>query len=236
MIILATNNTHKLREFSEILGLKVLRPSDFGLTFSALENGSDFESNAMIKAKGLLDSIKLCHATPLESKLSKIIILADDSGLCVDSLNGMPGIYSARFANFLKGKESQENSSDKENKEALKAALREKGLWGSKAKFVCAIAYIVVESFVIQKSGAATGECEGIIALKESGEGGFGYDSMFYIDNIESKIDFDIKNIAFMGTLTHSLANIDAKEKNKISHRYKALTTLKQTLRNLDRI
>lgn len=234
MIILATNNTHKLREFSEILGLKVLRPSDFGLTFSALENGSDFESNAMIKAKGLLDSIKLCHAAPLESKLSKIIILADDSGLCVDSLNGVPGIYSARFANFLKGEEK--NSSDKENKEALKAALCEKGLWGSKAKFVCAIAYVVVESFVIQKSGVVQGECEGIVALKESGDGGFGYDSMFYIDNIESKIDFDIKNIAFMDTLTHSLANIDAKEKNKISHRYKALTTLKQTLRNLDRI
>lgn len=155
-IMLATNNAHKVEEFQTMLGplgyhVKSLLDLDYEIDIE--ETGSTFEENALLKAQAIYD---LLH----------IEVIADDSGLCVNALNGAPGIYSARFM----GKDTSYNEKNQYIIEQCKDAS------DSGAQFVCAIAYVKRDgTHVICK-----GVVEGQIYHKMEGENGFGYDPIFY--------------------------------------------------------
>ena len=157
-IIIATQNPHKLEEIREIARLYGVNGIDFeaidsSLDFDPVEDGKTFEENSLIKAK---EANHLTHT----------YTLADDSGLCVEALDGAPGIHSARYA------ETPQKRIDK-----LLDALR--GEINRKAKFVCAITLINPSGEV---EFTSRGECKGEIALSQSGTHGFGYDPVFLVD------------------------------------------------------
>ena len=152
-IVFATGNPHKLHEINEISkgsGIEFVLPPD---NFDPDETGLTFEENSYIKAKEA-------------ARLSGSISLADDSGLCVDALNGEPGIYSARYA------KTPQARIDK-----LLANLTDVG--NRKAKFVCAMTLVDESGNILDKE---IGECHGQIAQKQSGVNGFGYDPIFLVD------------------------------------------------------
>lgn len=269
LIFIATNNMHKVQEIQNILQKDVISPKDIGIyEFNPIETGDTFEKNAAKKANALLKAMQNLSKSYLALK-GKILIIADDSGLCVDLLDGTPGVYSARYAALFneglfsanrhnkkllnKILLSKLQPSDEENREALKQALKQKGFIISTAMFRCCIAYIVVEidsNGILQEilRGEANGICRGVVALKECGENGFGYDSMFYtkydfeafknvsllsLDNMESRA-FAVPRDAYsnfaLQSLQESFATISLEEKNKISHRNRALLNLKEQL------
>ena len=150
--VLATHNPGKLREMSAILGelgVEVVSPADVGITVDVEETGTTFAENAMLKAKAI------CAAAGLPA-------IADDSGLCVDALNGGPGVYSARYGG--------EGLDDKGRYMLLLNSMR--GQTTRKAHFACAIAC----AFPNGDELTAQGQCDGAIAFAPMGEGGFGYD------------------------------------------------------------
>ncbi len=219
--ILATNNFHKIKEFADVFNTKILCPKDLGISdFEPLENGATFDENAMIKAQCLYEKIQNLHCLH-----TNYIIFADDSGLCVEAIDNMPGIFSARYAHICHNKMTQENASDSENRKALINTLMSRNLWGSYAFFQCSIAYVaclqdsvVSEDSLLQYdiqyrrtsigdyviNGVVHGRCEGIVAIKEQGNHGFGYDSMFYRDremnNISDAIDFTLQHTVASST------------------------------------
>ncbi len=149
-IVFATGNAHKLKEIQEIAkntGIEFILPGD---GFNPIENGDTFEENSLIKAKEA-------------ARVSGNISLADDSGLCVDALNGAPGIHSARYA------ETPQARIDK-----LLNAINGKTV--RSAKFVCAMTLVDENGKILFKT---RGECLGKIAEKQSGQNGFGYDPVF---------------------------------------------------------
>ena len=155
--ILATHNPGKLREMSDILshlGVEVVSPADVGITVEVEETGTTFAENAMLKAKAI------CAASGLPA-------IADDSGLCVDALNGGPGVYSARYGG--------EGLDDKGRYTLLLNSMR--GQTTRAAHFACAIAC----AFPDGKTLTAEGRCDGAIAFAPMGEGGFGYDPVFLV-------------------------------------------------------
>ena len=155
--ILATHNPGKLREMSDILshlGVEVVSPADMGITVEVEETGTTFAENAMLKAKAI------CAASGLPA-------IADDSGLCVDALNGGPGVYSARSGG--------EGLDDRGRYMLLLNSLR--GQTTRAAHFACAIAC----AFPDGKTLTAEGRCDGAIAFAPLGEGGFGYDPVFLV-------------------------------------------------------
>ena len=190
-LVIATGNAGKLKEMKEMLGdlFDVIGLKEAGATATAEENGSTFAENALIKAEDIF-------------KQTGENVLADDSGLCVEALGGAPGIYSARYAG--------ENAT-----QAQKNALLLKNLQGAenrKAKFVCSVALILKNGRVIQ----AEGETEGEILQSENGNGGFGYDPLFF--------SYDLKK---------SFGDCTDDEKNSLSHRSRALQNLLEKLRAL---
>lgn len=158
-IVFATGNPHKLQEINEIskgLGIEfILPPADF----NPIENGETFEENSYIKAKEASD-------------LSHCISLADDSGLCVEALNGEPGIYSARYA------QTPQKRIDK-----LLTNLAPFG--NRKAKFVCAMTLVDEFGKVLDRE---IGECHGKISEQQFGTNGFGYDPIFIPDGYDVTI------------------------------------------------
>ncbi len=182
--ILASKNKHKAEEIKQILGedYEIKTMSEVGLeNFEIKEDGKTFEENAAKKAIQVYNLIKMPT-------------IADDSGLCVDYLDGAPGIYTARFA----GK----NASDNDNINKLLKELDGVSFEKRKAKFVCVIAFIESN----EKPKFFRGECSGFITDKRFGKSGFGYDPIFYYPEFNC-----------------TLAGLEIEEKNKISHRYKAL-------------
>ncbi len=160
--ILATKNPNKLKEMQRILmplGITVKCEKDFDFPFDDVEeNGLTFEENALLKAR----------SAAIQSGLPAI---ADDSGLCVDALNGEPGIYSARYAG--------DGNSDSNNDKLLKnmASVPDEK---RTAKFVCAVCcYFSEDNYFFVR-----GECNGLIAHERHGNGGFGYDPIFIHDGI----------------------------------------------------
>lgn len=183
-LLIATGNAGKLREMKEILGdyFQVLGLNEYGVKSLAEETGSTFEENAYIKARDIF-------------KRTGENVLADDSGLCVESLNGEPGIYSARYAG--------ENATQAQKNELLLSRLARCD--NRRAKFVCSVV-------LIRKDGrafTATGETGGKILQKECGNGGFGYDPLFYSDDLQK-----------------SFGEASEEEKNAVSHRSRALRNL----------
>ena len=155
--VLATHNPGKLREMGEILkdfGIEVVSPRDLGLTVDVEETGTTFAENAMLKAKAI------CKAADLPA-------IADDSGLCVDALNGAPGVYSARYGG--------EGLDDRGRYMLLLSSLR--GAPTRAAHFACAVAC----AFPNGDTLTAEGRCDGSIAYAPLGEGGFGYDPVFLL-------------------------------------------------------
>lgn len=187
--ILATHNPGKLREMAAILsqyGVEVVSPADVGITVDVEETGTTFAENAMLKAKAI------CAAADLPA-------IADDSGLCVDALNGGPGVYSARYGG--------EGLDDKGHYTLLLQNMR--GQTTRAAHFACAIAC----AFPNGDELTAEGRCDGTIAFAPMGEGGFGYDPVFFVP----------EKAKTFGQLT-------AEEKSAISHRGKALKAFSEKL------
>lgn len=159
-IVAATGNKGKVREFQEILGkmdFEVISMKDMGIDAEVEETGSTFEENALIKARAI-------------AMLCDYPVISDDSGLCVDALDGAPGIYSARFAG--------EDADDKDRNMYLLKLLN--GVENRKAHYVAAIAYITPDGKEITTVGTTDGE----ILTEEQGTGGFGYDPLFYCTEI----------------------------------------------------
>lgn len=178
-IVFATGNAHKLQEIQEIAkntGIEFILPNK---GFNPIETGKTFEENSIIKA---MEAARVSHK----------ISLADDSGLCVDALNGAPGIHSARYA------ETPQARIDK-----LLNAIN--GETNRDAKFVCAMTLVDENGKILFKT---RGECLGKIAEKQSGLNGFGYDPVFLTKDTD---------------YTKTMAEMSEEEKNKISHRGRAL-------------
>lgn len=186
ILVIATKNQNKLREFKEILKdlqIEIRSLDDFGPIPEAIEDGDTFDENAYKKA---------IHT----AKVLGLPAIADDSGLVVDSLNGAPGVYSARF--------SGENATDEENLQKLITDL--KGVENRKAHFQCVLSIAVPSGPALTYEGS----CEGTIIDEKRGESGFGYDPIFYYEEYEK-----------------TFAELTMQEKNKISHRGKALNQVK---------
>lgn len=185
-IVFASGNKHKIKEVGQMLpNFNVVGYKDLGFDFEIEENGKTFYENALIKAKTVCEKLNLPA-------------LADDSGICVDALNGEPGIYSARYAG---------DGNDKHNNQLLLKNMQNQT--NRKAKFVCCMVFYKPSGEII----TATGETHGQILYKEQGENGFGYDPLFFSDDLQK----------CLGVAT-------AEEKNTISHRYRAISALKDKL------
>lgn len=159
--ILATNNMKKLAEMQRILsplGINVVTAKMLGIDLPEVEeDGTTFEENARIKAKSA------CDITNMPS-------IADDSGLCVDYLDGAPGIFSARF--------SGEHGNDEKNNDLLLEKLKNVPMHDRTAYYVCAICCIFPDG----KEITVRGECHGYIGFERDGNEGFGYDPLFLVD------------------------------------------------------
>lgn len=189
IVLVATGNKGKLEEIKSILGgYRVLGAKEAGISFDAEETGETFAENAAIKAREL-------------KKLTEYAVLADDSGLCVDALEGAPGVYSARYAG--------ENATDDENVDKLLLAMSNVPEEKRGAQFKSVVCLITEEGEEIFGEGS----CSGHILFARSGNGGFGYDPVFYSDDFGKSF----------GVLTHE-------EKNEVSHRKRALVDLLQKL------
>ncbi len=185
ILLVATGNIGKLKEIKSILtDYQVMGAKEAGLSFDAEENGADFCDNALIKAQAL-------------KSLTGHAVLADDSGLCVDALDGAPGVYSARYAG--------ENATDGANIDKLLGALSEIPDEKRTARFRCSMCLIKEDGEILFGEGA----CEGKILFARDGEGGFGYDPVFY--------SFD---------LNESFGTLSSEQKNSVSHRKRALEDL----------
>ncbi len=190
-LIFATGNKDKMKEIRMILadsGYEILSMKEAGIEADIVEDGKTFEENAIIKATAI-------------SKLAGCLVLADDSGLEVDAMNGAPGIYSARF----EGVDTPYSIKNKIIMDKLEGLPEEKRT----ARFVCAIAAAWPDGRIETRRGTI----EGRIAHEPAGENGFGYDPIFYVPEY--------------GKTT---AQLDPEEKNKISHRGKALMMIKEVL------
>lgn len=187
-IIAATKNKNKLREFGEILkGFEIISQEEAGVNIDVEETGTTFEENSYLKAKAIYD-------------ITGITTIADDSGLCVDALNGEPGVYSARYGG--------EGYDDKGRVQLLLKNMKDVPDEERTARFVCVITLVGDEGVL-----TARGECEGRIDYEPKGENGFGYDPVFYVDRFEK-----------------TLAEVTPEEKNSISHRGKALKIFAEKL------
>jgi XTP/dITP diphosphohydrolase len=183
-LVVATRNKKKLTEIKDILkGIKLdlLSLGDYKHVPRVLENGKSFQENAVKKAARLARwTGKLC--------------LGEDSGLCVDALDGAPGIYSARF--------SGKDKSDLKNNLKLLKLLNGLPFAKRKAHYVCAVALADKEGLL----GVVEGSCSGLIVPTPAGQAGFGYDPLFYIPKYKK-----------------TFAQLGEKIKHKMSHRYHAL-------------
>jgi len=174
-LLLATNNRGKARELKELLRelpFELVLPGELGITAEVEETGGSLEENAALKATVL-------------ARESRLLALADDSGLEVDALGGEPGPLSARYAG--------EGASDKDRVEYLLAKLKGVPREKRTARFRCVIAIATPEG----KVELCYGECQGLITFGPRGEKGFGYDPVFYfpeLDKTMAELPLDVKN------------------------------------------
>ena len=161
-IVLASNNKHKIKEFKDILkGIEILSLNDIGFNDDIIEDGETFLENALIKAKTVSKYLK--------SRGLNYTVLADDSGLCVNSLDGNPGIYSARYAS---------NHDDKANRDLLIKNLSDKE--DKSAYFICLIVKYNIDGTYDYYEGKTMGK----IISEERGKTDFGYDCIFLSNDL----------------------------------------------------
>lgn len=188
-LVLASKNKKKITEMNQILaqlGIQVCSQEEAGVDIEVEETGTTFEENSLLKARAVMEQTGLPA-------------IADDSGLCVDALNGAPGVYSARYGG--------EGLDDAGRTRLLLENMR--GQSPRTARFVSVITCCFPNGDVV----AARGECEGTIAFAPMGEGGFGYDPVFFIPGLKK-----------------TFAQLEAQDKNAISHRGKALALFRDKL------
>ena len=191
-IVFATGNAGKMKEIKEILSdmdAEVVSMKDAGIAVDIEENGKTFEENAVIKAKAV-------------AALTEDAVLADDSGLEVDYLNGEPGVYSARYM----GEDTSYIIKNQAILDRLAGVPKEQRT----ARFVCAIAAALPDGNVL----VTRETIEGYIGEKPAGSNGFGYGPILYVDEVGC-----------------STAELTEEQKNRISHRGKALRAMKEKLR-----
>jgi XTP/dITP diphosphohydrolase len=192
-IIFATGNKDKMREIKEIMAdepVEILSMKEAGISVDVDENGMTFEENSLIKARAIAEQ-------------TDAIVLADDSGLEIDYLNGEPGVYSARYM----GEDTSYDIKNKNLIERLNGVAKE----DRTARFVCAIAAVLPDG----RELVTRQTMEGYIGYEPDGENGFGYDPIFYLDEFGC-----------------SSAAISPEQKNAISHRGKALRAMKEMLKS----
>ncbi len=184
-IVVASGNAHKIEEIRSIFrGVKLVTMREAGFGGDIEENGKTFKENAYIKAQAVFGKLRLP-------------VLADDSGLCVDALDGAPGVYSARFS----------GGSSADNRALLLKRLD--GVSHRSARFICSVCYIGADGKPLFGEGVTKGR----ILFEEIGNKGFGYDSLFYSDDLQK-----------------SFGEATEDEKNSVSHRYRALCDLRSKL------
>ena len=192
-VVLASKNPHKLKEISRItekFDIQLVMESDLGVDIDVEETGTTFEENSFLKANAVM-------------KATGLPALADDSGIAVDALNGEPGIYSARYG--------FDESLDDWGRLLLLLKNTEHVPDGQRqAQFVCVITMVTPDGQTIQ----ARGEVHGELLRAPAGEGGFGYDPIFYYPPFGK-----------------TLAEVTADEKNQVSHRAKALNIFYEKLK-----
>lgn len=197
VLFVATSNEGKKREYRDLLaplGVPVLFPPDLGLRVEVVESGATYAENARLKA--------MAHLHALRERGVEAVVLADDSGLEVDALEGAPGIRSARYT----------PGSDEDRIAALLRHLEGVPWEQRTGRFRCVLA-------VVSSDGALRffeGICEGVIATEPAGEGGFGYDPVFYLPDRGC-----------------TMAQLPPGEKNRISHRARAVQAAIPLLRRL---
>jgi len=199
-LILASNNKKKIKEIKEILkelDVEVRSLENENINIEVVEDGKTFEENAEKKAKEIYEFL-------LKRGDKNFIVLADDSGLAVDYLNGEPGIYSARYAG--------EHGNDTKNNEKLLKNLMGLDKQNRRAKFICQLAMFTDKGEYFK----VTGDVNGYIIEELHGEGGFGYDPLFFYE-----------------PLNKTFAQLTSEEKNEISHRAVALKELKKMISKL---
>lgn len=193
-LIIASGNSGKIREIKAILeelDLEILSAAELGFQLDVKETGATYAENARLKA------LAYQNATGQ-------LVLADDSGLEVDALDGAPGIFSARYS-------ARPNASDADRREYLLEQLADKPQPWS-AHFHCTAVLVGPGGMLIETNG----QCDGEIIPEERGCGGFGYDPIFYMPEHQA-----------------TMAEIPAPLKNRISHRAKALLAMLPTLRDI---
>ena len=159
MLVVASGNAHKIQEIAAIFtGFTVASQKQMGFDEDVEETGATFMENALIKARAAAAALQMP-------------VLADDSGLCVDALDGAPGVYSARYCGH--------HGDDQANRDKLLKEMQ--GKENRAAHFTCALALVYPDGNVI----TATGETHGKILYKEDGNGGFGYDPLFESDDLQ---------------------------------------------------
>ena len=192
-IVFATGNAGKMKEIREILAdlpVEIYSMKEAGISVEIDENGKTFEENAKIKAQ----TVAGCTD-------GDTIVLADDSGLEVDALNGEPGVYSARYMG--------EDTSYRIKNQSLVDRLEGVPVEKRTARFVCVIAAAFPDGTVCTTKGTI----EGKIGYEERGENGFGYDPIFYLPD-----------------MSRTTAELSPEEKNAVSHRGKALAAMKEQI------
>ena len=188
-LVLASKNKKKLTELNAILsglGVEVCSEAEAGVDIDVEETGTTFEENSLLKAKAVMEA-------------SGMPAIADDSGLCVDALGGAPGVYSARYGG--------EGLDDAGRTRLLLENM--KGQAPRTCRFVSVITCCFPDGTIL----SARGECEGTVAFAPMGDGGFGYDPVFFVP-----------------ALKKTFAQLSAEEKNAMSHRGRALELFKVKL------
>lgn len=194
-LVLASSNAHKLAELREMLQqskleVKISAMQEHGKPPQIIESASDFHGNAALKSEGIAQWLK-----QIGGDSQPRWVLADDSGLCVDALDGAPGVHSARFAG--------ERASDADNNRKLVEQLKLRSLTHSPARFCCVLALTELATL---KTVFFEGEARGEARVQASGNGGFGYDPHIWLQGEEL-----------------SFAEMSRKDKSKVSHRGRAL-------------
>ncbi len=196
-IVVATGNPGKVAEINKILSdwdVTFLSLKDIGLdNIEIIEDGNTFEENAIIKAKTI-------------SKLTKYPVISDDSGLCIEHMNGEPGIHSARYA----GEDTSFEYKRAKILEILKGVPKE----NRGAYFFCSVCFIIDGEVILSQ-----GKVSGLINDEEAGDNGFGYDSIFYYP-----------------PFAKTFAEVSSSMKDSVSHRYNALKNLELKLIEMGRL
>lgn len=209
IFLIATQNKHKKTEFSRILaplGIEIKTAGELGLHYPDVEEtGTTFEENALLKARaGCL--------------LAGVPTLADDSGLCVDALDGAPGLYSARWSG-----DGETNGDDEANNDKLLRLLADVPDEQRTAHYVAAVAAVFPDG----REFVTRGECYGRIAHERHGSGGFGYDPLFLV----STAGTESNEQAATGEFTKTFGEVPANVKDAQSHRARALQKMYDILK-----